>query len=275
MMLLNLDTPNERLIITRFPDSQPHVNVPALTDPGTAGEPVDVLCSITSPEKLLMLLQVSNAIERHGRRKGILRIPYLLGARYDRLMRPGDSLDLEVIANLINSADFAGVTLFDVHSDVATALIRRSRNINNECVVRAASGPTEVVLILPDSGAAKKADHYRDWSPAITDVVQCRKSRDAMSGRISLVVPDPDLCRGRSCLIVDDLCDGGATFLSIAQQIKCRDITLAVSHGIFSKGLNPFAGWFDRIITTTSYPSEAVRTPAPPGIHLVVIPHPL
>lgn len=274
-MLLNLDTPNDAIKITRFPDSQPHINVPALADPASTDEPIDVLSSITSPEKLLLLLQLANAIERHGRRKGTLRIPYLLAARYDRIMLPGDSLDIEVIANLINLADFQSVITFDVHSDVATALIKRSRNLTNECVVRATAGPRDVILILPDAGSAKKAAHYRQWNPAIIDIVQCQKVRDLATGRITLAIPDPKFCQGRACLIIDDLCDGGATFGQIAEQIRPTHLTLAVSHGIFSKGLAPFAGKFHRIITTTSFPSPVALSSPPAGVELVILPHPL
>jgi ribose-phosphate pyrophosphokinase len=275
-MLIDLDTPGDNLKITRFSDSQPHVNIPALSDPALRDEPIDVRCSIHSPEKLLLLLQVANAIERHGRLKGTLSIPYLMAARYDRVMVPGDSLDIEVVANLINLAEFRQVVTFDAHSDVSTALIKRSRNVTNEVVVRACTGFEDVVLILPDAGAAKKAAKYRQWNPAISEtVVQCNKVRNLSNGRITLVVPDPEVCRGRNCLIVDDLCDGGATFVQIASQIQPAHLTLAVSHGIFSKGLAPFVGRFHRIITTTSFPSTTDLKAAPPGIETVVIPHPL
>jgi ribose-phosphate pyrophosphokinase len=46
-------------------------------------------------------------------------IPYLMAARYDRLMQQGDSFDLEVVADLINSCGFEKVLLFDVHSEVS------------------------------------------------------------------------------------------------------------------------------------------------------------
>lgn len=273
-MLIDLDNPGPNVKITRFPDTQPHVNVPELGRPSEPAEVVDVRCSITTPEKLLLLLQVANAIERHGHRKGVLSVPYLMAARYDRVMVPGDSLDIEVIANLINLADFTAVRTFDVHSDVATALIRRSQNTSNEVVVRAVTGE-KMVLILPDAGAAKKAAKYRQWNPAITAEVQCRKIRDLATGRIKLELAEPEVCRGRSCLIVDDLCDGGATFVQIASQIQPRDMTLAVSHGIFSKGLTPLVGKFNRIVTTTSYPSRTDLRSAIAGLEVVVIPHPL
>jgi len=58
-------------------------------------------------------------------------------------------------------------------------------------------------------------------------------------------------------LIMDDICDGGATF--IAESMILRDIfpdkklELFVYHGIFSKGIDVVANNFDRIYMTNSY----------------------
>lgn len=54
-------------------------------------------------------------------------------------------------------------------------------------------------------------------------------------------------------MIIDDICDGGATFLAIAGQVKPAHLTLIVTHGIFSKGLDALAEKFDSIITSDSY----------------------
>lgn len=271
-MLIDLDSPGDGVKVMRFPDSQPHVNVAGLAE--RRGEVVDVRCGVTSPGKLLLLLEAANAVERHGCRKGVLKIPYLLAARYDRVMVSGDSLDVEVVASLVNLAGFAEVELFDVHSDVATALIRRARNVSNECVVRAIEG-REMRLVIPDAGAAKKAAMYQKWNPNITGTIECRKSRNLATGRIALEVLNPEEAKGKHCVIIDDICDGGATFVQIAKQIQPGRLTLAVSHGIFSKGLTPFVGKFSEIVTTTSFPTQADLKNPPGGLEVKVVPHPL
>jgi ribose-phosphate pyrophosphokinase len=55
-------------------------------------------------------------------------------------------------------------------------------------------------------------------------------------------------------LVVDDLCDGGATFLALADALAdvVADAGLYVSHGVFSKGLDALLGRYGRIITTDS-----------------------
>ena len=64
-----------------FPDNQPHVNIENITE----GDDVKVICSIIDSVALLQLLQCANAIDNAFAKKKMLVIPYLMGARYDRI----------------------------------------------------------------------------------------------------------------------------------------------------------------------------------------------
>lgn len=232
---------------TLFPDNQPHIQLLEVE----AGDEVQVIADLTSSVKLIHLLQTANAIDHAGAIKKQLVIPYLLGARYDRLMQPGDSLDLEVMAGLINSCGFPEVVLFDVHSAKAVSLIRNAVSISNKIMVQAYRAE-DAVLICPDAGAALKTGKYMEWNNGISEIVYCEKKRDLATGRITLTVNEPERCTGRPCVIIDDICDGGATFLAIADQVRPSDLTLVVSHGIFSKGFALLEQKFDRIICSNS-----------------------
>jgi ribose-phosphate pyrophosphokinase len=58
-------------------------------------------------------------------------------------------------------------------------------------------------------------------------------------------------------LIIDDLCDGGKTFIEEAKYLKKlfpdKKLYLQVTHAIFSKGINVVADHFERIFCTNSY----------------------
>jgi ribose-phosphate pyrophosphokinase len=238
----------ERIKLTLFPDNHPHVQLQDIA----AGDEVCVVCPIRSSQELVQLLEIANALDHAWAKKKELVIPYLMGARFDRLMQLGDSVDLEVVANAVNSCGFERVNLFDAHSDVAALLIRNAKNHNNSRLVKSYDKPN-AVLIVPDAGAVKKADKYLEWNPNITDVVYCQKVRDLSNGNITLKVLEPGKCEFRNCVIIDDLCDGGATFIAIAEQIKPAHLTLIVSHGLFSKGFSVLEKHFQSIITTDSY----------------------
>jgi len=231
-----------------YPDNQPHVNIQDINE----GEEVKVICSITDSLTMMHLLQCSNALENLFAKKKVLAIPYLMAARFDRLMQHGDSIDLKVVSDLINSCGFEKVYLFDVHSDTSTMLIKNAVNVSNERLV-AEYTKEDAILICPDAGAVKKVGKYFDWNKNIADVVYCNKSRDLSNGNLTLNVLTPEKCEDRNCVIIDDLCDGGGTFLGIASQIKPKHLTLIVTHGVFSKGTKLFEGIFDEIIVSNSY----------------------
>ncbi|MEO7522739.1 MAG: ribose-phosphate pyrophosphokinase-like domain-containing protein, partial [Ferruginibacter sp.] len=240
-------------------DSQPHVNIQGIEE----ADEVTVICSLTDPAKVLQLLETANALDQLFAKKKILVIPYLMAARYDRHMVAGDSLDLKVMAGLINSCGFEKVYLYDVHSEVSLVLINNAIAISNELLVKMYDMP-EAVLLCPDAGAAKKVEKYFDWNPQIKTIVYCSKNRDLASGKITLEVLEPAECENKNCVIIDDICDGGGTFLAIADQIKPKHLTLIVTHGIFSKGFDELEEHFQQIIVSDSfckiYDSPIVQT---------------
>lgn len=246
-MTINLNT-QENCSFVLFPDNQPHVKIEE--DQNT--DIIHVVCSLTGPNKLLQLGMVKDIIDYMYKAEKILHIPYLLGARYDRRMDELESFDLKVIASIINSFKFDVVFLYDPHSDVAPALIERSYVRTNQVLVEAYK-EEYACLIIPDAGAAKKAPNYFKWNGNIVDSVQCAKHRDLKTGAISLEVLKPEECRDRNCVIIDDICDGGATFIAIAEKLpEIKSLTLIVTHGIFSKGFEKLEEHFDHIITSNS-----------------------
>lgn len=244
---VNINT-QTRVSFLLYPDNQPHIKVSDVEE----DDEVNVTVSLLSSLHVMHLLQVSNALDHLFAKKKTLVIPYLMGARFDRVMEHGDSLDLEVVANLVNSCGFEKVILFDVHSDVATMAIKNSMNVNNRQLVDEYNLPNSIV-ICPDAGAVKKIGKYLEWNERIVDVVYCTKSRDLSNGNLTIKVLEPEKCKDRNCVIIDDLCDGGGTFIGIANQIEPAHLTLIVSHGIFSKGIMGLKEKFNKVITSNSY----------------------
>ena len=112
----------------------------------------------------------------------------------------------------------------------------------------------EVKLISPDGGALKKIYKVSEFLGGV-DVVECSKSRDVKTGKLSGFKVYEDDLQGMDCLIVDDICDGGGTFVGLAQELKNKNagkLYLAVSHGIFNKGFEVL-DCFEKIFTTNSF----------------------
>lgn len=219
----------------------------------------------------MLLAQLVDAV-RHAADITVshLELAWLPWARQDRHMVPGDSFALKVFANLLNTLNFNKVFVLDPHSDAAAAAINNCVVIAQEsCLMqsetlRRAIGNRELMLVAPDAGALKKIHNVAKASGA-QEYAILTKERDVATGNLTgfaLVAGD---VAGKDLLIVDDLCDAGGTFIGSAQVLRdagARSVSLYVTHGVFSKGVeNLLNNGIDAIYTTTSFTSPALTDP--------------
>lgn len=259
-MILNLDKnfkPREGDEIQfesfTFSGGEPHIKI----NPN-----FDILKSITITHRLnsfndlgLLCLAV-DALKRMEAKLETLIIPYFPSARQDRVMVKGEPLSVKVYADIINSLKFKKVIVFDAHSEVTPAVLNNAEAITNHKFVEKVIQEigNDVLLISPDGGALKKIYKVSEYLGGL-EVVECSKSRDVKTGKLTGFKVYVDDLQGKDCLIVDDICDGGGTFIGLAEELKKKNagkLYLSVSHGIFSKGFEDLK-CFERIFTTDSF----------------------
>lgn len=218
-----------------------------------------VRCNFEGNDDLIDMLLLVNACRNvlanmHLR----LCIPYFPYSRQDRVASPGDAFALQVAANLIKQCDFWEVETWDAHSDVLAGMFApgRLKNIPQHdllCnVVRATyKGPGNgVALVAPDAGAAKKL--FKLGAKLKLPVIEASKVRDTSTGNI-IGCSITDTSDYSHLIIVDDICDGGATFIQLRNAIMDqRDnspvkLDLVTTHGIYSKGKSLLYEYFDTV----------------------------
>lgn len=229
-----------------------------ITLPDDLPQKVYVGAVLKDSDGIMDLLLVGNALRRSGRSIERLVIPYLPYARQDRVCNAGEAHSLEVMAQLINSLQAEEVVIVDAHSTVAEALIQNYEGIDLVHIFQSTWENSNFakeydVLIAPDAGAEKKvfklAQHYG------LPVEVARKVRDTKTGDIVKTVfhSETDLT-GKRVLIVDDICDGGRTFIELAKVLagtyEMQKCDLYVTHGIFSKGTDVLKEYFDNVYYT-------------------------
>jgi len=157
------------------------------------------------------------------------------------------------------------IRTLDVHSFRAQKNVGNLENVEarpfiNRAIADICDSGGHPVILLPDEGAQRYG-----YSGAL----QCTKRRDPATGRLSgFEVPDFDRSEA---LIVDDICDGGGTFIGLAKELNrwsegasalaarantpyppLKKLYLYVTHGIFSRGLAELLKYFEKIYTTNS-----------------------
>lgn len=180
-------------------------------------------------------------------------------------MEKGEALGVKVMCDLINSLNVESVEVWDVHSDVALALLNNVTNYGPETFVQMipVSKPN-TILVAPDAGAIKKV--FKVAKGLGFEMVTASKHRSTKDGSITdTEVHCPHAYAGdRDFLIVDDICDGGRTFLELAKKLKpltTGKILLYVTHGIFSKGIQPLEDIFDGIYVAKPFPGVDLTHP--------------
>lgn len=238
-----------------FSGGEPHFKLHTIEK----GAQVYISHRLSSFNRVGELLIAADAVRRNGMRISQIIIPYFPAARQDRLMTNGESLSCKVYAQVINSIGADEVVIYDAHSDVSPALIDNCVNYSNHAFIRQVISilGDDVLLISPDGGALKKIYKVSEALGNI-EVIECSKTRDVKTGRLSNFRVNADDLQGKKCLIVDDICDGGGTFNGLAAELKAKNsgsLYLAVSHGIFSKGFDELANNFERVFSTDSFSS--------------------
>lgn len=255
-------TQNERIEVTflTFSGGERHVQLPSLSLSETAE--IEIEARIQTATEIIDLLLLVNALQhKYGKDRSInLTLPYLPYARQDRVCAEGQAFSLDVFAGLINSMKLNKITVWDCHSQVGINLIQ-AQNISPENIIATCSDLVKLltspdsVLICPDQGAQTRCKAIQD-SLSIVSMVQCYKRRDPSTGKITKTEVDVESLKGKTAVITDDICDGGFTFIKIAEQLKekgASKIVLFVTHGIFSKGTEVFDDLIDEIYTTNSF----------------------
>lgn len=214
---------------------------------------------LTSADTIMELLLLTDALRRELGWETCLKLvcPYLPYARQDRVCAPGEALSLRVMCDLINGLNFDEVEIWDPHSDVAMALLERAKAVPQEAFVSRLTLGSSWRLVAPDAGAAKKVGAVATATGL--PIVQASKVRDPMTGAITGTKVDWDRAdlSSDNLLIVDDICDGGRTFIELAKVLRPKTtgrILLFVTHGIFSAGIGVFEGLIDRVYCANIFP---------------------
>lgn len=191
-----------------------------------------------------------------------LYMPFLPYGRQDKPVSNKNTFSLRVFAELINNLDPFTVTTIDAHNPQEThRLFQKMETVGpGHFQLRARDASGCATLVYPDESAFLKYDRFHKNS-GISYIV-FEKVREQLTGNImrhqiqSFSLPSK---AGHSFLLVDDICDGGATFISVAKALIEQSypvlpkISLFVTHGIFSKGRDHLLkNGIDEIYTTDS-----------------------
>lgn len=197
-----------------------------------------------SEAELMHVAQLVHLLREISDARITLQMDYFPYARQDKPVSNSSTFAVRTFVSILDNLGIDDIITFDVHSDIPSKLFIRTRFTNQFPLDRIDDVIMEVkpdLVIYPDAGAEKRYAGKIGHPYAVMD-----KKRNQLTGALEmngLKAPEDDLIiNGDVCLVVDDLCDGGGTFIQAAKALYssgAKQVHLYTSHGIYSKGLTP------------------------------------
>lgn len=188
-----------------------------------------------------------------------LIIPYLPYARQDKEVANTSTFSKMVLIDIIRLYYSGDIITIDEHStEYATSYsVVPTSMIKDASVLSGAD-----IILYPDAGAYKRYHSY--LKPYFNNIIVLDKVRDQLTGNITGLQIDnnlstlPLLRYQDECkvLIVDDIVDGGMTYIKAVEFLKNNmkkcEVSLYTTHGIYSKGVDVLYDVGIKNIYTTS-----------------------
>ena len=216
----------EKINYSKFPCGEINIKFPDIVQ-----KEINFVVFLFSSDDIMALFLIVDAVRRKHKFVSEIEIAYLPYGRQDKIFNDGEPLSLRVFYILLNTLE-CHIKIISPHSNL---YLDKLNNYSIEYVI-----PRNILseyngIIIPDLGASSM---FKMTDLTNKEVVQIIKNRNLTTGKIKNIKAIGWFKNSSHAIIVDDICDGGATFIKIAKLFPDMKIDLFVTHGIFSKGLD-------------------------------------
>lgn len=229
--------------INRFPDGEVQVGIPNMD----RRLPAEIIWHVRNAEELFCLIQIGDILKRQEIIVERLYIPYLMSARNDRVMDFNYSVNLRLVVDVVNQINAKKVIIAEPHSRRMYDLVKNLIAVS----VLDELNENEYNICYPDVGAQ---DRYERKFRNINVLYGTKKrvGQDIINFAIEADNYDPT----KPIMVIDDLCDGGGTFLGIRKELEKFNpvkTILAVTHAVQIEGIQKVAEVYDEVIISNTY----------------------
>src|SRR5215472_10043989 len=208
---------------------------------------------------LMELLVMLDAFRRSSSARITAVLPYYGYGRSDKKDRPRVPISAKLVANLLTTAGADRILTIDLHA----AQIQGFFDIPVDHLYAAPvfmgyyqEHPLpNLTVVAPDTGGAERARAYAKRLDA--ELALCDKRREkANVAEVMNVVGD---VKGRSCLVVDDMCDTGGSLTKVSQALKAAGaarVDACFTHPVLSGRASQHLGnsGIQQIVVTNTVP---------------------
>jgi ribose-phosphate pyrophosphokinase len=252
--------------VERFNDQEIFVEVYE----NVRGEDMYIIQPTSNPanDNLMELLIMTDALRRSSAARITAVIPYFGYARQDRRAKARTPISAKLVANLITQAGVDRVLTLDLHAaqiqgffDIPVDNLYASPIFALDIEHHFKGKTDEIMIVSPDVGGVARAREIAKRINAPLAIVDKRREK---AGEVEGMTVIGNVA-GKSCIIVDDICDTAGTLCKAAEVLVengAREVHSYITHGVLS---GPAVERVEKsvmkslVITDSIEPSEAVK----------------
>ena len=255
--------------VERFNDGEIFVEV----FENVRGEDMFIIQPTSNPanDNLMELLIMSDALRRSSAARITAVIPYFGYARQDRRTKARTPISAKLVANMIVGAGIERVLTMDLHAaqiqgffDIPVDNLYASPVFALDILHQFKDKMADVTIVSPDVGGVARARDLAKRIGAALAIVDKRREKPGEVAEMTVIGE----VQGKTCIIVDDICDTAGTLCKAAEVILAsgaKEVHAYITHGVLSgPAVDRITGSVMKslVITDTIEPTEAVRNAA-------------
>jgi ribose-phosphate pyrophosphokinase len=255
----DLESSDIKYRLNRFPDGEVQVTdfeIDKVEDDMT------VVAPIRNAEELFIFVQIMNLVHEKIHKVNIL-IPYLMGARNDRKMQEGRSVNLFNVLWIISNSIFPQdqITFITAHNEEAVKdWFEDDRVVCFVTPYPKFTTTEQDIVVFPDKGAERRFKHLVDGPYLVAEKKRDINQSESQITTYGLLNPNNfDLSKVRRFIVIDDLIDGGRTFRLLSDELKSvvnnneLIINLYLTHFIQEDALISMMYYYDKIYVCDTF----------------------
>ena len=226
--------------IERFQDGEVYVRF----DESIRGADIFLVQSTSTPvnESLMELLIMINAATLASAHRITAVMPWYGYSRQDKKSSPREPITARLVAQLLEAAGVDRVLTMDLHAgqiqgffQIPVDHMTATPILADHFTERQFAGdfPEGLVVVSPDAGRAKLANHFAEKLGARLAVLATQRP-EHNEAEITFLIGDVD---GKAALLIDDMIDTAGTLCAGAAVVKkagATKVLAAATHGLFS-----------------------------------------
>jgi ribose-phosphate pyrophosphokinase len=206
------------------------------------GEDMYVIQPTSNPanDNLMELLIMTDTLRRSSASRITAVIPYFGYARQDRRAKARTPITAKLVANMIETAGIDRVLTLDLHAaqiqgffDIPVDNLYASPVFALDIEHSFRGRMDDLMVISPDVGGVARA---RDLAKRIGAPLAIVDKRREKAGEVSGMTVIGDVT-GKTCIIVDDICDTAGTLCKAAETLMeagATEVHSYITHGVLS-----------------------------------------